>query len=1222
MATEFEVLARIMGDSSSAQTAFNQASQSAQGFQHQVDKTNGMLIALGVGLATVGFAVTKFAKTSFTEAARVSEMDVAMTAIGKSTGVGALKLREATKAIKDKGIEMAAAQKMAVEFAQGELDVAQAADIARVAQDLAVVSQKNSTDTATLLTRAIITGNSMLLKSAGVSRQVSEGYTAYAKELGKTTTQLTATERQQATINLILDEGTKVAGVYEAAMQEAGKVLRSFPRLLNDIHVSFGTALVDGFGPAIKAAYDLTKQFDKAIEEGGKFYPIIEALGIVLTEMISPFTEIIKHAGDFVKNFDAGTINVSKLADQLQRILPFVTALAAGLSTMAGKSLLAQVPILGQLVAGLNPVVIGFAVLIAMTPKLRDKVLALGEQVKKLIPPFLAVAKAVMLAASQFIDEFIVPIAGFLISLLAPAIDFVVDALGVFGSSTETATNFVESLKLALIILTATYVGLKVVQLASIAIAKAHAIMDGILTVATFLLILATDGLAAAFAALGVAMTASGIGAIIVIIGLIIAAMIMWYQKSVWFRNAVKQILEFVINLFVIMANAVTGVFNTISKAATGFINQFINAYNYLAKILRLPKIDPFHPLLIPTLDKINIGLEEAAGRALDLNYNMTESLRKFVNMQKAEGRARMESMGWVDEWNAKVHEQIEAENQQSSGVDKLKQKIDDLKKKTLDYVNNALTKATDELNRQKDVMRDYQKSVSDAITGQVSLSGIFASVTEAIKTQTDDLKRQQEVLDKYAESVGKAVSGTLSLSKVFDDQTKAAEAMEKANSVVADAQTSLGNEQAKHAEKVAAAQTKLNEVYAEYLDAFNSGDFKSALSLQKQVITANNQLGATEADIAEVTKAQTALGAATSAASKAQSEQITFLARLQKQADLAVGFAERIGKLSKANLSQDALDQIIAAGATTGTAIADELLAGGSVAIDKTNELFALIGETGKKVGVEVASKFYSVGELMGMDFMKALIKEADKAKLFADRVRQLAEAGLSKEALAQVLAAGADAGTAIADYLLVAGSDRITSTNNILLALQTTADQLGELLGSKFYQAGVDLAQQIVDGLTSKLAEVTKLLKDISTVEGAKNLFNKVKGEVDVVAGATTVAGTGSVAVGAEMKAVTEGRLTLEQAQALMARRYNSMPMLASGGIVSKPTVAMIGESGAEAVIPLSKLGSLGGGTSISLTVNAGMGANGASIGQEIVDQLVRWERRNGRVPITTGS
>ena len=1196
MTTEFEVLARIMGDSSSAQTAFNQASKSAQGFQGQVDKTNGMLIALGVGLAAAGFAVTKFAKTSFTEAARVSEMDVAMTAIGKSTGIGALKLREATKAIKDKGIEMAAAQRMAVEFAQGELDVAQAADVARVAQDLAVVSQKNSTETATLLTRAIITGNSMLLKSAGVSRQVSEGYTAYAKELGKTTTQLTATERQQATINLIMDEGTKVAGVYEAAMQEAGKVLRSFPRLLNDMQVSFGTALVDGFGPAIKAAYDLTKNFTKAVEEGGKFYPIIEALGIVLTDLISPFTTIIKSAGDFVKNFEAGSINVSQLADQLQRILPFVTALAAGLSTMAGKSLLSQVPILGKLVAGLNPVVIGFAVLIAMTPKLRDKVFALGEQVKKLIPPFLAAAKAVMLAAGQFIDEFIVPIAGFLINLLAPAIDFVVDSLGVFASSTESATNFVETLKLGLVILTSAYVGLKIVQMAQLAITKAQVIWDGILTVTTFLLIAATDGLAAAFAALGFAITATGIGAIIVVIGLIIAGMILWYQKSVWFRNMVKTILEVVINLFIGMANIIIGVFNTISKAATGFINKFVGAYNWLAKILRLPKIDPFHPLLIPTLDKINIGLEEASGRALDLNWNMTESLRKFVNMQKAEGRARMESIGWVDEWNAKQHEIIDNEKQQGSGIDKVKQKIDELKQKTLDYVNNALTKATDELNRQIDAMNDYKRSIASAITEELSFGNAFSTISEHMKTQTDEIKQQQDALDKYAESVGKAVRGVLSLSKVYDEQVGAADRLAKAQVAVT------------------AAEDALYEAYTRYVDGAGSID--------------------------AVTTAQIKLEDATKGASAAQAEQLTFLQRLQKQADLAVGFADRLTKLADSNLSQDALDQIVAAGAVTGTALADELIAGGSVAINKTNELFQLIADAGETTGKKVSPKFYSVGETFGMDFLAALTKQAEKASLFADRIRELAEAGLSKDAIAQVLAAGASAGTEIADYLLVAGENRILTANSIVSALQTTADQLGELLGSKFYQAGVDLAQQIVNGLTSKLAEVTKLLKKIETVEGAKGLLTKVKGEVDTIVATklpTPISSGGDETVWDVMKGFPELDGSLSNPDLLKGLEDfwsgfgaggmgGFVGVHAKGGITKKPQMGMIGEAGPELIMPLGQFtkqfANGNGQTSINLTVNAGMGANGASIGQEIVDQLVRWERRNGRVPITTGN
>jgi hypothetical protein len=73
-----------------------------------------------------------------------------------------------------------------------------------------------------------------------------------------------------------------------------------------------------------------------------------------------------------------------------------------------------------------------------------------------------------------------------------------------------------------------------------------------------------------------------------------------------------------------------------------------------------------------------------------------------------------------------------------------------------------------------------------------------------------------------------------------------------------------------------------------------------------------------------------------------------------------------------------------------------------------------------------------------------------------------------------------------------------------------------------------------------------------------------------------------------------------------------------LAKGGIVTRATQALIGESGAEAVIPLDRLDSMGSKT-INITVNAGMGADESAIGNTIVDALRRYERRNGFVPIT---
>jgi hypothetical protein len=39
-----------------------------------------------------------------------------------------------------------------------------------------------------------------------------------------------------------------------------------------------------------------------------------------------------------------------------------------------------------------------------------------------------------------------------------------------------------------------------------------------------------------------------------------------------------------------------------------------------------------------------------------------------------------------------------------------------------------------------------------------------------------------------------------------------------------------------------------------------------------------------------------------------------------------------------------------------------------------------------------------------------------------------------------------------------------------------------------------------------------------------------------------------------------------------------YRGIPLMAEGGVVTQPTLAMIGEAGAEAVIPLDKMGSMG--------------------------------------------
>ena len=81
------------------------------------------------------------------------------------------------------------------------------------------------------------------------------------------------------------------------------------------------------------------------------------------------------------------------------------------------------------------------------------------------------------------------------------------------------------------------------------------------------------------------------------------------------------------------------------------------------------------------------------------------------------------------------------------------------------------------------------------------------------------------------------------------------------------------------------------------------------------------------------------------------------------------------------------------------------------------------------------------------------------------------------------------------------------------------------------------------------------------------------------------------------------------------------------ATGGIVTRPTNALIGEAGPEMVIPLSSMPGAsplpsmsGSGSSINLTVNAGLGTDGAAVGQQIVNMLKQYQRTNGPFEFTS--
>ena len=83
-----------------------------------------------------------------------------------------------------------------------------------------------------------------------------------------------------------------------------------------------------------------------------------------------------------------------------------------------------------------------------------------------------------------------------------------------------------------------------------------------------------------------------------------------------------------------------------------------------------------------------------------------------------------------------------------------------------------------------------------------------------------------------------------------------------------------------------------------------------------------------------------------------------------------------------------------------------------------------------------------------------------------------------------------------------------------------------------------------------------------------------------------------------------------------ALIRRIANQIkiPSMAEGGIVTRPTLALIGEAGPEAVIPLSRAGRARGGGVTELHVHfEGPVGSGEQFARQLRDELVRQGRRN---------
>jgi hypothetical protein len=196
---------------------------------------------------------------------------------------------------------------------------------------------------------------------------------------------------------------------------------------------------------------------------------------------------------------------------------------------------------------------------------------------------------------------------------------------------------------------------------------------------------------------------------------------------------------------------------------------------------------------------------------------------------------------------------------------------------------------------------------------------------------------------------------------------------------------------------------------------------------------------------------------------------------------------------------------------------------------------------------------------------------------------------------------------GTATAAIVAEAGATTAAATAQTGLNVALAANPIGLMvIAIAALVAGLVLAYKKFEGFRNIVDSIFGVIK--SAVSGSigvlKSLFDGVLGYYKAIFNGIATLWNNTV-----------GKLSFKVPSwvpGLGGKGFDvpNIPMLAEGGIVTSATLAMIGEKGPEAVIPLDRMGQMGG-NNVTINVNGGDP-------QSVVDALRKFYRQNGNLPI----
>lgn len=213
------------------------------------------------------------------------------------------------------------------------------------------------------------------------------------------------------------------------------------------------------------------------------------------------------------------------------------------------------------------------------------------------------------------------------------------------------------------------------------------------------------------------------------------------------------------------------------------------------------------------------------------------------------------------------------------------------------------------------------------------------------------------------------------------------------------------------------------------------------------------------------------------------------------------------------------------------------------------------------------------------------------DKTVAFGKNLLALKKAGLDKNLFAQILGAGLEAGGQTAQAIVEGGDSAITELNGLFRELNDAAEGIASASTDIMYSVGEEI---IANGFIAGLMD-----QDSALVKAAQALADAF----------TSTFSTGlATGMAEQLSKIQPPTVSVPLSSTVTPLSGGMANQLAQLGFKNTPDAFIRRDSMGQSFLT-TKAG-------ITINVNAGMGTDGKSVAQAIIDEIKRYERANGAV------